>query len=126
MVSSTESLRESNSAVSQYITGFTSHFVKLERCVKLLSLQDKHSGRTRTQSERKFLLEFTDSLTTLHEALKDLSRAWSHKRSIEQQLPTSSERLRTTNACLVNALSAVSSSAGKVSSMYHDLLDALG
>nr|CAD7425646.1 unnamed protein product [Timema monikensis] len=41
MVSSTESLRESNSAVSQYITGFTSHFVKLERCVKMLALQDE-------------------------------------------------------------------------------------
>nr|CAD7405460.1 unnamed protein product [Timema cristinae] len=89
MVSSTESLRESNSAVSQYITGFTSHFVKLERCVKMLALQD-------------------------------LSRAWSHKRSIEQQLPTSSERLRTTNACLVNALSAVSSSIGKLSGLLLD------
>nr|CAD7199348.1 unnamed protein product [Timema douglasi] len=89
MVSSTESLRESNSAVSQYNTGFTSHFVKLERCVKMLALQD-------------------------------LSRAWSHKRSIEQQLPTSSERLRTTNACLVNALSAVSSSIGKLSGLLLD------
>nr|CAD7425647.1 unnamed protein product [Timema monikensis] len=50
----------------------------------------------------------------------DLSRAWSHKRSIEQQLPTSSERLRTTNACLVNALSAVSSSIGKLSGLLLD------
>jgi len=47
----------------------------------------------------------------------DLSRAYIQKSNLEHALPTSTERLRTTDECLVKSLGAMVSATGKVGIM---------
>jgi protein phosphatase 1 regulatory subunit 21 len=50
----------------------------------------------------------------LLQTFADLSRAYSQKSNLEHELPTSSDRLRTTDECLVKSLGAMVSATGKV------------
>ncbi|PSN56891.1 Protein phosphatase 1 regulatory subunit 21 [Blattella germanica] len=111
--SCTESLRTANEEVDHHIAQVTAHFVKLNTYVKLLAVQSKRACQHPPASQRRFLLELTEVLKALHESMKDLSRAYTQKSNVEHSLPTSTERLQTTDECLVNSLSAMVSATGK-------------
>jgi hypothetical protein len=44
----------------------------------------------------------------------DLSRAYNQKSNLEHEMPTSADRLRATDECLVKSLGAMVSATGKV------------
>ncbi|KAJ9600198.1 hypothetical protein L9F63_009532, partial [Diploptera punctata] len=116
----TETLRGINEEVRHHIALVTGHFIKLNTYVKLLAVQSKRACQHPPASQRRFLLELTEVLKVLHESMKDLSRAYSQKSNIEHELPTTTERLRTTDECLVNSLGAVVSAMGKLATVLSD------
>ncbi|PNF18775.1 Protein phosphatase 1 regulatory subunit 21 [Cryptotermes secundus] len=118
----TEMLQASNAAVLQHTAQLTAHFAKLNTYVKLLALQSKRAFQHPPASQRRFLLELTEVLKALHESMKDLSRAYNQKSNLEHELPTSSDRLRTTDECLVKSIGAMVSATGKLAAVLSDSL----
>ena len=116
----TETLRSVNEEVKYHIAQVTAHFIKLNTYVKLLAVQIKRACQHPPASQRRFLLELTEVLKALHESVKDLSRAYGQKSNVEHELPTTTERLRTTDECLVNSLAAVVSAMGKLATVLSD------
>ncbi|XP_021920003.1 protein phosphatase 1 regulatory subunit 21 [Zootermopsis nevadensis] len=116
----TEVLKASNSDVFQHTAELTAHFVKLSTYVKLLAAQSKRACQHPPSSQRRFLLELTEALKALHVSMKDLSRAYSQKSNLEHEMPTSTDRLRATDECLVKSLGAMVSATGKLATVLSD------
>ena len=55
----------------------------------------------------------TNSICGLH--LTDLSKNYNYKVSLEHQLPTATQKLRTTDECVVSSLISLVTCTGKVS-----------
>lgn len=118
--SCSEALKASNGEVLQHTAQLTVLFIKLNTYVKLLAAQSKRNLQHPPASQRRFLLELTEALKTVHESMKELSRAYNQKSTLEHELPTSTERLRTTDECLVKSLGAMVSATGKLAAVLSD------
>uniref|UniRef100_A0A3P8VYY5 Protein phosphatase 1 regulatory subunit 21 n=1 Tax=Cynoglossus semilaevis TaxID=244447 RepID=A0A3P8VYY5_CYNSE len=62
-------------------------------------------------------------LHSLHDAVKELSKHYSQKASLEQELPTVTQKLCTTTQCLLGSLASLTSSTGKIATFYSNNLD---
>lgn len=115
-----EALKASSGELLQHMGQLTVLFIKLSTYVKLLAVQSKRALQHPAASQRRFLLELTEILKAVHESMKDLSRAYIQKSNLEHALPTSTERLRTTDECLVKSLGAMVSATGKLAAVLTD------
>ncbi|KAJ4450485.1 hypothetical protein ANN_01910 [Periplaneta americana] len=115
-----EALRQCNGEVLHHTLQLTAHFIKLNTYVKLLAVQSKRACQHPPASQRRFLLELTEGLKALHECMKDLFRAYNQKSKLEHEMATSTERLQTTDECLVKSLGAMVSATGKLATMLAD------
>lgn len=55
------------------------------------------------------------ALHGFHDVMKDISKHYSQKASIEHDLPTATQKLVTTNDCILSSAVALTNGAGKVS-----------
>ncbi|XP_062461847.1 protein phosphatase 1 regulatory subunit 21 isoform X4 [Pezoporus occidentalis] len=119
----TAALRDRNMELHRDMKRLTAVFEKLHTYVSLLVLPStKPEGLLRTN----YNLVFTNiaaSLHGFHDILKDISKHYSQKAALEQDVPTATQKLITTNDCILSSVAALTNGAGKIASFFSNNLD---
>ncbi|NXX92519.1 PPR21 phosphatase, partial [Centropus bengalensis] len=119
----TAALRARNMELHRDMKRLTAVFEKLHTYVSLLALPStKPEGLLRTN----YNVVFTNIATSLHgfhDVLKDISKHYSQKATLEQDIPTVTQKLITTNDCILSSLVALTNGAGKIASFFSNNLD---
>ncbi|XP_075563644.1 protein phosphatase 1 regulatory subunit 21 isoform X3 [Pelecanus crispus] len=119
----TAALRARNMELHRDMKRLTAVFEKLHTYISLLVLPStKPEGLLRTN----YNLVFTNIATSLHgfhDILKDISKHYSQKATLEQDVPTATQKLITTNDCILSSVVALTNGVGKIASFFSNNLD---
>ncbi|OWK10261.1 hypothetical protein Celaphus_00005624, partial [Cervus elaphus hippelaphus] len=63
------------------------------------------------------------ALHGFHDVMKDISKHYSQKATIELELPTTTQKLITTNDCILSSVVALTNGAGKIASFFSNNVD---
>uniref|UniRef100_A0A8B9HJ59 Protein phosphatase 1 regulatory subunit 21 n=1 Tax=Astyanax mexicanus TaxID=7994 RepID=A0A8B9HJ59_ASTMX len=118
----TAPLNAKNRELQNDMKTFTAVFEKLQNYINLLALPSESC----TLVQNSFSAVFTQlsaCLHGLHDTTKELSKHYSQKVTLEQELPTVTQKLRTTNECLLSSLASLTNSTGKIATFFSNNLD---
>ncbi|XP_042645464.1 protein phosphatase 1 regulatory subunit 21 isoform X1 [Tyto alba] len=119
----TAALRARNMELQRDMKRLTAVFEKLHTYVSLLALPStKPEGLLKTN----YNVVFTNIAATLHgfhDTLKDISKHYSQKATLEQDVPTATQKLITTNDCILSSVVALTNGVGKIASFFSNNLD---
>ncbi|XP_008320475.1 protein phosphatase 1 regulatory subunit 21 [Cynoglossus semilaevis] len=101
----------------------TSVFDKLRNYMNMLALPSVQQDAVPQSSISAVFTQLAACLHSLHDAVKELSKHYSQKASLEQELPTVTQKLCTTTQCLLGSLASLTSSTGKIATFYSNNLD---
>ncbi|XP_074435006.1 protein phosphatase 1 regulatory subunit 21 isoform X5 [Larus michahellis] len=119
----TAALRARNMELHRDMKRLTAVFEKLHTYISLLALPStKPEGLLRTNYNFVFT-NIATSLHGFHDILKDISKHYSQKATLEQDLPTATQKLITTNDCILSSLVALTNGVGKIASFFSNNLD---
>ncbi|XP_062346506.1 protein phosphatase 1 regulatory subunit 21 isoform X5 [Cinclus cinclus] len=119
----TAALRARNMELHRDMKRLTAVFEKLHTYVSLLALPStRPEGLLRTNYNFVFT-NIAASLHGLHDILKDISKHYSQKAALEQEVPTATQKLITTNDCILSSVAALTNGAGKMASFFSNNLD---
>lgn len=119
----TAALRARNMELHRDMKRLTAVFEKLHTYVSLLALP---STRPEGLLKTNYNFVFTNiaaSLHGFHDILKDISKHYSQKAALEQEVPTATQKLITTNDCILSSVAALTNGAGKMASFFSNNLD---
>ncbi|XP_041907552.1 protein phosphatase 1 regulatory subunit 21 [Corvus kubaryi] len=119
----TAALRARNMELHRDMKRLTAVFEKLHTYVSLLALP---STRPEGLLRANYNFVFTNiaaSLHGFHDILKDISKHYSQKATLEQDVPTATQKLITTNDCILSSVAALTNGAGKMASFFSNNLD---
>ncbi|XP_064868669.1 protein phosphatase 1 regulatory subunit 21-like isoform X1 [Oncorhynchus nerka] len=134
----TSSLISKNQELQSGMKRITSVFDKLHSYIILLALPNSQSqsdvlrpgfepGVRRDampqSSSSAVFTQLAACLHTLHDTVKELSKHYSQKAGLEQQLPTVTQKLCTTNECLLASLGMLTNSTDKIATFFSNNLD---
>ncbi|NWT81683.1 PPR21 phosphatase, partial [Lanius ludovicianus] len=119
----TAALRARNMELHRDMRRLTAVFEKLHTYISLLALPStRPEGLLRTNYNFVFT-NIAASLHGLHDVLKDISKHYSQKATLEQDVPTATQKLITTNDCILSSVAALTNGAGKMASFFSNNLD---
>ncbi|NXP69987.1 PPR21 phosphatase, partial [Ramphastos sulfuratus] len=119
----TAALRAKNMELHRDMKRLTAVFEKLNTYISLLVLPStKPEGLLRTNYNLVFA-NIAASLHGFHDVLKDISKHYSQKATLEQDVPTATQKLVTTNDCILSSLVALTNGVGKMTSFFSNNLD---
>ncbi|XP_058690425.1 protein phosphatase 1 regulatory subunit 21 isoform X2 [Poecile atricapillus] len=119
----TAALRARNMELHRDMKRLTAVFEKLHTYVSLLALPStRPEGLLRTNYDFVFT-NIAASLHGFHDILKDISKHYSQKAALEQEVPTATQKLITTNDCILSSVAALTNGAGKMASFFSNNLD---
>ncbi|NXU51088.1 PPR21 phosphatase, partial [Turnix velox] len=119
----TAALRARNMELHRDMKRLTAVFEKLHTYISLLALPStKPEGLLRTNYNFVFT-NIATSLHGFHDILKDISKHYSQKATLEQDLPTATQKLITTNDCILSSLVALTNGVAKIASFFSNNLD---
>ncbi|XP_041351429.1 protein phosphatase 1 regulatory subunit 21-like [Gigantopelta aegis] len=122
--SCTSTLAAKNMELFKSLKRLTSVFNKLETYVTVLGAQSKTGMIPHPQSSHvKFFSQLIKVLNDLHDAVKDVSKHYNSKVSLEHQLPTATQKLKTTDECVVASLVSLVTNTGKFSAFMSGNMD---
>ncbi|XP_052823648.1 protein phosphatase 1 regulatory subunit 21 [Octopus bimaculoides] len=111
----TSMLEAKNKDLSQSYQKLNAVINRLDTYINILGAQSHKSYSHCKRNHKRFFSELTTSVTYLHEAIKDVSKHFNSKISMEHQLPTASQSLKTSDECIVSSLVSLVTSTGKLS-----------
>ncbi|XP_005523318.2 PREDICTED: protein phosphatase 1 regulatory subunit 21 [Pseudopodoces humilis] len=119
----TAALRARNMELHRDMKRLTAVFEKLHTYVSLLALPStRPEGLLRTNYDFVFT-NIAAGLHGFHDILKDISKHYSQKAALEQEVPTATQKLITTNDCILSSVAALTNGAGKMASFFSNNLD---
>ncbi|NXY25416.1 PPR21 phosphatase, partial [Atrichornis clamosus] len=119
----TAALRARNMELHRDMKRLTAVFEKLHTYISLLALPStRPEGLLRTNYNFVFT-NIAASLHGFHDILKDISKHYSQKATLEQEVPTATQKLITTNDCILSSVAALTNGAGKIASFFSNNLD---
>nr|XP_033793635.1 protein phosphatase 1 regulatory subunit 21 isoform X1 [Geotrypetes seraphini] len=119
----TSALRTRNLELHNDMKRMATTFEKLRTYIELLALPSiKPEGLLRA-NYATILSQISAALQGLHGIMKDISMHYSQKASLEQELPTATEKLRTTNDCILSSVVALTNGTGKIATFFSNNLD---
>uniref|UniRef100_A0A8C8GKL7 Protein phosphatase 1 regulatory subunit 21 n=1 Tax=Oncorhynchus tshawytscha TaxID=74940 RepID=A0A8C8GKL7_ONCTS len=118
----TSSLTSKNQELQSDMKRITSLFDKLHSYISLLALPSELTQRIEVRGLTA-PKSVTACLHSLHDAVKEMSTHYSQKAGLEQELSTITQKLRTTNECLLASLGSLTSSTGKIATFFSNNLD---
>ncbi|XP_053793688.1 protein phosphatase 1 regulatory subunit 21 isoform X1 [Vidua chalybeata] len=119
----TAALRARNMELHRDMKRLTAVFERLHTYVSLLALPStRPEGLLRTNYNFVFT-NIAASLHGFHDILKDISKHYSQKAALEQEVPTATQKLITTNDCILSSVAALTNGAGKMASFFSNNLD---
>uniref|UniRef100_A0A8C9VGX8 Protein phosphatase 1, regulatory subunit 21 n=1 Tax=Scleropages formosus TaxID=113540 RepID=A0A8C9VGX8_SCLFO len=119
----TSSLDSKNKEIQSDMRRITAHFKKLQSYICLLALPSVRPDTLPQTSLATVFTHLTACLHGLHDAVKEMSKHYSQKASLEQELPTVTEKLCTTNECLLSSLCSLANCTGKMATFFSNNLD---
>uniref|UniRef100_A0A4W5JR46 Protein phosphatase 1 regulatory subunit 21 n=1 Tax=Hucho hucho TaxID=62062 RepID=A0A4W5JR46_9TELE len=119
----TSSLTLKNQELQSDMKRITSLFDKLHSYISLLALPSVRQDSMPQSSSSAVFTQVAVCLHSLHDAVKEMSTHYSQKASLEQELSTITQKLRTTNECLLASLGSLTSSTGKIATFFSNNLD---
>ncbi|XP_029619807.1 protein phosphatase 1 regulatory subunit 21-like [Salmo trutta] len=119
----TSSLTSKNQELQSDMKRITSLFDKLHSYISLLALPSVQQDSMPQSSSSAVFTQLAACLHSLHDAVKEMSTHYSQKASLEQELSTVTQKLRTTNECLLASLGSLTSSTGKIATFFSNNLD---
>uniref|UniRef100_A0A9J8A1Y1 Protein phosphatase 1 regulatory subunit 21 n=1 Tax=Cyprinus carpio carpio TaxID=630221 RepID=A0A9J8A1Y1_CYPCA len=121
----TAALASKNRQLQKDMKKLTAVFQKLKSYVALLALPSVCSDAMCQSSANAVFTQMSACLHGLHDAATELSQHYSQKASLEQGLPTVTQKLCTTNECLLSSLASLTNSCGKMATFFSNNLDFL-
>ncbi|NXC98247.1 PPR21 phosphatase, partial [Certhia familiaris] len=119
----TAGLRARNMELHRDMKRLTAVFEKLHTYISLLALPStRPEGLLRTNYNFVFT-NIAASLHGFHDILKDISKHYSQKAALEQEVPTATQKLITTNDCILSSVAALTNGMGKMASFFSNNLD---
>uniref|UniRef100_A0A673KLI0 Uncharacterized protein n=1 Tax=Sinocyclocheilus rhinocerous TaxID=307959 RepID=A0A673KLI0_9TELE len=118
----TAALASKNRQLQKDMKKLTAVFQKLKSYVALLALP---SECVCVCVANAVFTQMSVCLHGLHDAATELSQHYSQKASLEQDLPTVTQKFRTTNECLLSSLASLTNSCGKMATFFSNNLDFL-
>ncbi|XP_023413022.1 protein phosphatase 1 regulatory subunit 21 isoform X5 [Loxodonta africana] len=109
----TSALRARNLELSQDMKKMTAVFEKLQTYVSLLALPSTEPDGLLRTNYSSVLTNVGAALHGFHDVMKDISKHYSQKATIEHELPTATQKLITTNDCILSSAVALTNGAGK-------------
>ncbi|XP_062427692.1 protein phosphatase 1 regulatory subunit 21 isoform X2 [Rhea pennata] len=119
----TAALKARNMELHKDMKKLTAVFEKLHTYISLLALPStKPEGLLRTNYSFVFTT-IAANLHGFHDILKDISKHYSQKATLEQEVPTATQKLVTTNDCILSSVVALTNGVGKIASFFSNNLD---
>ncbi|XP_075719309.1 protein phosphatase 1 regulatory subunit 21 [Rhinoderma darwinii] len=119
----TAALRERNVELQRDVKRMTSLFEKLKTYIALLALPSTKPEGLLKANYGSILTQISDSLHGLHDIMKDLSKHYSHKAALEQELPGATDKLKTTNDCVLSSLVSLTNVTSKIATFFSNNLN---
>ncbi|XP_076872108.1 protein phosphatase 1 regulatory subunit 21 [Brachyhypopomus gauderio] len=119
----TAALSAKNREVQADMKSVTTVFEKLQGYISLLALPSMRSDAMPQSSSRAVFTQLAACLHGLHDTTKELFKHYSQKVALEQELPTVTQKLRTTNECLLSSLASLTSCTSKIATFFSNNLD---
>ncbi|XP_055096916.1 protein phosphatase 1 regulatory subunit 21 isoform X8 [Symphalangus syndactylus] len=119
----TSALRARNLELSQDMKKMTAVFEKLQTYIALLALPSTEPDGLLRTNYSSVLTNVGAALHGFHDVMKDISKHYSQKATIEHELPTATQKLITTNDCILSSVVALTNGAGKIASFFSNNLD---
>ncbi|XP_061084163.1 protein phosphatase 1 regulatory subunit 21 isoform X2 [Conger conger] len=119
----TSALTSKNRELQGDIRRMTSVFEKLQNYITLLALPSVRPDALSQNSSTAVFTQLAACLHGLQDAMKELSKHYSVKVTLEQELPTVTQKLSTTNECLLSSLGSLTSCTGKIATFFSNNLD---
>ncbi|KAG5831354.1 hypothetical protein ANANG_G00302870 [Anguilla anguilla] len=109
----TSALSSKNRELQSDMRKMTSVFEKLQNYITLLALPSVRPDALSQSSSTAVFTQLAACLHGLQDAMRELSKHYSVKVTLEQELPTVTQKLSTTNECLLSSLVSLTSCSGK-------------
>ncbi|XP_034065564.1 protein phosphatase 1 regulatory subunit 21 isoform X1 [Gymnodraco acuticeps] len=119
----TAALTAKNQELQSDMKRVTSVFEKMQSYINLLALPSVRQDAMPQSSTSAVFTQLAACLHSLHDAIKDMSKHYNQKASLEQELPTITQKLCTTTECLLGSLGSLTSSTGKIATFFSNNLD---
>ncbi|XP_012873462.1 PREDICTED: protein phosphatase 1 regulatory subunit 21 isoform X3 [Dipodomys ordii] len=119
----TSALRARNLELSQDMKKMTAVFEKLQTYVALLALPSTEPDGLLRTNYSSVLTNVGAALNGFHDIMKDISKHYNQKTTIEHELPTATQKLITTNDCILSSVVALTNGAGKIASFFGNNVD---
>ncbi|XP_005100961.1 protein phosphatase 1 regulatory subunit 21 [Aplysia californica] len=121
--SCTATLASKNKDLLHSLKKLNAVFNKLDTNVSLLAAQSVQGQGHPQASHKKFFSHLCKSLNDLHDAIKEVSKHYNSKVSLEHQLPTATKELKRTDECVVASLISLVTNTGKMAAFMSGNLD---
>ncbi|XP_007546278.1 protein phosphatase 1 regulatory subunit 21 isoform X2 [Poecilia formosa] len=119
----TAALMAKNRELQSDMKKVTTVFEKMQNYINLLALPSVRQDAMPQSSTSAVFTQLAASLHSLHDAIKEMSKHYNQKASIEQELPTVTQKLCTTTECLLGSLGSLTSVTGKIATFFSNNLD---
>ncbi|KAM3862684.1 protein phosphatase 1 regulatory subunit 21 [Diretmus argenteus] len=119
----TAALSGKNQELQSDMKRVTSMFERLQNYINLLALPSVRQDAMPQSSTSAVFTQLAACLHSLHDAVKEMSKHYSQKAGLEQELPTITQKLRTTTECLLGSLGSLTNSTGKIATFFSNNLD---
>ncbi|XP_063047838.1 protein phosphatase 1 regulatory subunit 21 isoform X2 [Engraulis encrasicolus] len=117
------SLTTKNQELQRDMKKVTSIFEKMQTYISLLALPSVREDAMPQTSASAVFTQMAACLHSLHDAIKEMSKHYSQKATLEQELPTVTQKLRTTNECLLSSMGSLTNSTHKMATFFSNNLD---
>ncbi|XP_072491727.1 protein phosphatase 1 regulatory subunit 21 isoform X2 [Notamacropus eugenii] len=119
----TSALRARNLELYSDVKKMTAVLEKLQAYVALLALPSTKPDGLLRANYNSVLTHIASVLQEFHDVMKDISKHYSQKANIEHELPTATQKLITTNDCILSSVVALTNGAGKIASFFSSNVD---
>ncbi|XP_068597271.1 protein phosphatase 1 regulatory subunit 21 [Brachionichthys hirsutus] len=119
----TAALTAKNQELQRDMKRVTSVFEKLQNYINILALLSVRQDAMPQSSTSAVFTQMAACLHSLYDAIKEMSKHYNQKASLEQELPTTTQKLCTTSECLLGSLASLTSSTGKIATFFSNNLD---
>ncbi|XP_056465031.1 protein phosphatase 1 regulatory subunit 21 [Gadus chalcogrammus] len=119
----TAALTAKNRELQSDVTCITTQFDKLSNYINLLALPSVRQDALPQTSMSAVFTQLSACLHSLQDAVKEMSKHYSQKASLEGELSNVTEKLRTTTECLLGSLVSLTNCTSKIATFFSNNLD---
>ncbi|XP_053315911.1 protein phosphatase 1 regulatory subunit 21 [Spea bombifrons] len=119
----TSELRTRNLELQTDMKKMSGVFDKLKTYITLLALPSTQPEGLRRANYSSILTQISGDLHRLHDITRELSKHYSHKAAVEQELPAATDKLKTTNDCVLSSLVGLTNATSKIATFFSNNLN---